>query len=385
MTDPNERIARAGASLEATLTAQEREALRERIIEGAQRHRRRRRAALAVAACALLVGLGALASSLSSAPPEATLPAGTIALADGSRVQPDPGADVHVTSVSADAIQVALEGGRARFVVSKRPERAFEVRAGEVTVRVLGTTFDVERRADRVSVRVEEGRVQVLGPHGELVLTQGEHADVPDARLAVKATTPDPDDAPSPEPPPADPPSPEVAPEDPPSPRDRPPSAPREATRRADAAPDWRAYAQQGDYVNASRALAPPGKLRRVEDLMDAAEVMRLAGADAEALPYLERVGADFAGDPRAPLAEFTRARLLLRKLGRPTQAARVFAAIHARHPRSSFAERALASEVEAWAKAGDPTRAISAARAYQARYPGGAHLDAVRLYADLP
>ncbi len=55
-----------------------------------------------------------------------------------------------------------------------RADRVFAVRAGEVTVSVLGTAFSVERVADRVGVAVTRGAVQVDWGAGARQLVAGE-------------------------------------------------------------------------------------------------------------------------------------------------------------------------------------------------------------------
>ena len=56
---------------------------------------------------------------------------------------------------------IDLVRGRGRFEVAPRPERPFSVRAGDVTITVLGTVFTVERVADWIGVSVARGRVLV--------------------------------------------------------------------------------------------------------------------------------------------------------------------------------------------------------------------------------
>ena len=57
---------------------------------------------------------------------------------------------------------VAIEHGAAWFTVAPRRSRpAFVVRAGDVTVRVVGTRFRVARRDEQIEVEVAHGRVEV--------------------------------------------------------------------------------------------------------------------------------------------------------------------------------------------------------------------------------
>lgn len=109
-----------------------------------------------------------------------------ISLADGSQVYLDGDSAVDV-DLADEARNVKLIRGRTWFDVSHDTSRPFFVRAGDVTVRVVGTAFAVERRADAVIVTVERGKVAVtdadtgkaalLSPGQQLVLngpeTQG--------------------------------------------------------------------------------------------------------------------------------------------------------------------------------------------------------------------
>jgi transmembrane sensor len=70
---------------------------------------------------------------------------------------------------------VVLERGDADFSVPSRKGRApFAVQAGAVRVEVVGTRFHVTRRAARVEVADEEGRVRVLVGKESRLLNPGE-------------------------------------------------------------------------------------------------------------------------------------------------------------------------------------------------------------------
>jgi Flp pilus assembly protein TadD len=78
--------------------------------------------------------------------------------------------------------------GAARFEVVKDPSRRFRVKAGPVTVEVIGTRFLVERQGASVKVNVERGLVRVAGPGVTRLLRAGESVTVagdgPEAWLA---------------------------------------------------------------------------------------------------------------------------------------------------------------------------------------------------------
>jgi transmembrane sensor len=139
--------------------------------------------ALAAASVALVlaVALGAMrwagADPAGSGPPivafEATS-AKALRLDDGSVVLLAPGAAVSL-AYSAQAREVRLTGGAARFVVAHDAERPFRVLAGNATVLATGTVFDVRLAQGQATVALIEGRVEVHTARGSLVrLAAGE-------------------------------------------------------------------------------------------------------------------------------------------------------------------------------------------------------------------
>lgn len=82
------------------------------------------------------------------------------ALEDGSRVVLDAGSALDL-AFAEGARDVTLRRGEAYFQVARDAERPFRVRAGEVTVTVVGTAFDVRLGERTVDVAVEHGAVQV--------------------------------------------------------------------------------------------------------------------------------------------------------------------------------------------------------------------------------
>jgi transmembrane sensor len=303
-----------------------------------------------------------------------------VQLADGS----------HVLMMSEDAavgiernrpLQIALrvESGSARFDVVPNQKREFVVRAGSVEVGVLGTIFDVERSHGRVRVSVSRGKVRVrqLNEPGASIVKAGESAWFDERGEQIGASAP------------------ERAPEEPASPeaskRALQPSAAksRGRTHRAgarDEAPRaaWRSLSQSGDYEGAYRLLQESS----VEDdsgaLLDAADAARLSGHPEAALRYLREVLDHHRDSPVSPLAAFTMGRILLERLGQPTEAAEAFALARRLAPQGSLAQDALAREVEAWSKAGHPDEAYQRARQYVTSYPQGRRLRAVQLYGGL-
>jgi transmembrane sensor len=81
-------------------------------------------------------------------------------LADGSTVELNAGSQLSVTLGRHDR-HVAMSEGEAVFDVAADKARPFLIDVGDRTVRVVGTRFDVRRRAGQLSVSVERGLVEV--------------------------------------------------------------------------------------------------------------------------------------------------------------------------------------------------------------------------------
>lgn len=81
-------------------------------------------------------------------------------LADGSQIELNRGAIV-TEHYTAGERRVRLERGEAHFKVAKDPARPFLVEVGGVTVRAVGTAFNVRLDPASVEVIVTEGKVGV--------------------------------------------------------------------------------------------------------------------------------------------------------------------------------------------------------------------------------
>lgn len=342
-----------------------------------QRHRRWRRGMLVVL-LPLVLGVGVAGRLARSPAPVAgsvswseapdsrvvRLGDGSLAtLADGARIQ-------QTVDTASDGVTVELAHGSARFDVVRHPARSpFRVVAGQVSIEVVGTIFTVERRGPAARVAVDKGRVRVAWGGGEILLGPGDTGVFPPALEPAEPaleTTPAPAEVP-----PA------------PRPAQRPPHV-----RGADAAaPSWRALARDGEFERAYLLLARDGAASihgDAGDLLLAADVARLSGHPAAAVPSLREVLERHGADPRAPLAAFTLGRVLLEELGDPRRAAEAFASTQRLDPHGPLAENALAREVEAWFRAGEGRRARERGETYVRRYPTGDKMRLVRRYAAL-
>lgn len=82
----------------------------------------------------------------------------TVALEDGSRIVVAPHSRLEVGGRHQE--RLALAGG-AWFDIRHDPSRAMEISAGDVSIRDIGTSFDVQANAGHVRVEVSEGVVSV--------------------------------------------------------------------------------------------------------------------------------------------------------------------------------------------------------------------------------
>jgi transmembrane sensor len=427
-----DELARELASLGDAVVPAWDEARSERLLAGVAQLRRRRRVqrvvssgALALAACGLLflqlqrdasasgAQLNAAARTaerglqepgmgphlLGAAPVDRGLAQLPLQLADGSHVQSlVRGAAVFVERNEPARIGLRLDAGGARFDVVPNTQREFVVRAGSVEVAVLGTIFEVERDGARVRVSVTRGKVRVraaAGAQGAVeptILMPGESGWFDDVRsrdaatreLAPRDTAATPRESAARE-------ERSVQSERLVAERERPAKAHARGNHRAvttrEEAPRaaWRSLSQSGDYEGAYRLLLQE---TIVEDdsgaLLDAADAARLSGHPQAAVQYLRKVVDQHRETPVAPLAAFTLGRVLLERLGQPSEAAEAFSTARRLAPAGSLAQDALAREVEAWSKAGHPDEAYRCAREYVEKYPQGRRLRSVQLYGGM-
>ena len=87
-----------------------------------------------------------------------------VTLDDGTRIDMNAGSRLSVR-MGASARRVTMDDAEAVFDVAKNPRRPFLIDAGDRTVRVVGTQFDVRRRDGVQSVTVRRGVVEVT-PNG---------------------------------------------------------------------------------------------------------------------------------------------------------------------------------------------------------------------------
>jgi len=123
----------------------------------------------------------------------------TVKLADGSTIELNAGSQLSVV-LGRHERRVAMPQGEAIFDVAADKARPFLIEAGDRTVRVVGTRFDVRRRGAEFSVTVERGVVEVA-PRGDkggeaagkvFRLHPGQRLDAAEGASAVQLSTADP-------------------------------------------------------------------------------------------------------------------------------------------------------------------------------------------------
>lgn len=83
-----------------------------------------------------------------------------ITLPDGSTVALG-GATTLTTRFSRHERRIDLGAGEAFFQVAHNAQRPFVVTAGDISIRDIGTAFDIRRTGQRVTIAVTQGRVQI--------------------------------------------------------------------------------------------------------------------------------------------------------------------------------------------------------------------------------
>lgn len=121
----------------------------------------------------------------------------TIQLADGSTLDLNGGTRLSVR-LDRDSRHVTLAEGQAVFDVAHDARRPFLVAAGDRTVRVVGTQFDVRRLGGKVSVTVARGAVEVRpvegAPGKAYRLHPGQKLDHVEGAAATRVATAEPEE-----------------------------------------------------------------------------------------------------------------------------------------------------------------------------------------------
>ncbi|MDZ7281495.1 FecR domain-containing protein [Sphingomonas sanguinis] len=113
-----------------------------------------------------------------------------IALNDGTQVELAGGSRLRLDR--NDTRVATLESGQALFRVRHDASAPFELRSGDVSIRDMGTVFNVRREGARLDVTVAEGAV-ALAPRGQTMqLTAGQGARLDEAQGSLRRVQVDP-------------------------------------------------------------------------------------------------------------------------------------------------------------------------------------------------
>lgn len=132
---------------------------------------------LAAASVVLLIGISAIL--FRSLTQEELLYTSTnkelikLSLSDGSDVLLKSGNIEYPKTFKGKTRRVALKSGTAFFQIAKDSLKPFEISAGETSIIVLGTGFEVNTNNNFTSVKVNSGKVRFSTPAGESFLTAG--------------------------------------------------------------------------------------------------------------------------------------------------------------------------------------------------------------------
>lgn len=147
-------------------------------------------------AAAVLVALSAWVVYSYLTPDQATVLTAanttTRTLPDGSRITVNRNTSLRYPETFAEnGRSVTLDSGEVFFNVSPDKERPFVIHAEDITVRVVGTSFNVKYTGSGTEVVVETGIVEVSGESGKVRLRAGEKvtASGSDGRLVKAAVT----------------------------------------------------------------------------------------------------------------------------------------------------------------------------------------------------
>lgn len=334
---------------------------------------------IAAAMIALFLRPGVKASSPSAtssstiSPPragrllETTTRTALVALEDGSALSLAAHTRASLAEIDGENTTVSLTGGRIDVHVKPRKTGEFRVEAGRYRVRVVGTRFSVSYAASAQQIRVEvtHGRVRVEGPElpeDGLLVDAGAHFASPASRTPDPThTVADPPEAGSKRP-------------------ANPPAAVSAEERRTDA-PDWRAFAEQGEYRRALELAEAQGFDGLVHSLGDAAllqlaNAARFSGHNQRAKQAFLGVRRRFANSPSAVLSGYYLARLALDVEHDRSSAVEWLQTYLREAPRGQLSAGARLDLMKLFLETGDTAKARRIAADYLRYHPNGDRAD---------
>jgi len=319
------------------------------------------------------LSIGAIAAAALFLRASASLPAGALVesaqaevavqLDDGSRVELSPESQLRLLENQSGAVALELRSGTARFHVKHDRARRFQVQAGPIEVRVIGTRFELTRKREPggvlARVAVSEGVVEVR--------RRDDRDAVQRIRAGESWSALVPDAAPSP-----------------PAPSQRPARAvePAQANAPLPAAdgdalePREEPLAAGPDEAGDERSEATPQ--RGASAVFRRASLARRAGRMQEAADAYAELLARYPDDARAGLSAFELGRIRMDALDDTAGAIQALERAVAAGRGASFHEDALARIVVASDALGRGDACRKARERYLVGYPAGVHAHAL-------
>jgi TolA-binding protein len=284
-------------------------------------------ATLAIAAAVVVVARWQTAEP-APAPTATVVRERTVGFNDGSEATLVGEAGIRTVMDRSERVEVVQRVGKVSYKVRPDRKREFVVRAGDVSVIVLGTQFSVELGESLAEVRVIEGKVRVLDKRRTTELVAGETLNLQAFHAQEAAEKPAEDESDS------------------------------EKTAGEQKSPEAARSAEKPAALTAQELLAQADEARAAQDWSEAVRLLRT---------LLARYPA--TGNKSNVLFMLARAE---RNRGSHAEAALVFGKCAAQG--GTLASEALAEEAASWLKARQRDRAVRAAERYVKRYPTGPH-----------
>jgi ferric-dicitrate binding protein FerR (iron transport regulator) len=101
-----------------------------------------------------------------------------VTLPDGSKIKLNSGSKIEFPERFSDSLRAVKLTGEAFFDVAHNPQKPFVIATGELTTKVLGTSFNVEAYQDNESVKVTlaSGKVQLSNQSTKTIIKPSEQA-----------------------------------------------------------------------------------------------------------------------------------------------------------------------------------------------------------------
>ena len=151
-------------------------------------------AGLAASACAAAVLFLAVPLAAPQKPPEFATEIAQISpvnLQDGSVVTLGAHSAIDTNFSDPTRRQVTLRQGQAFFEIAPNPDQPFYVVAGSISIRVVGTQFDVRRGSAETIISIREGVVQLSAGNGPVrTLHAGDQAVVEQETMLLATRPP---------------------------------------------------------------------------------------------------------------------------------------------------------------------------------------------------